>query len=82
MIGALNRKTYTAAFMKASNSSVVRCREKRFNWKKTENDKNIFFKAPSVNIEANQACQRTTKLFMDDLLSNGLHEKVLICFSK
>ena len=50
--------------------------------KEAENGENIFFKALLVNIEANQARQRTTKLFMDDLLSNGLHEKVLICFSK
>ena len=39
----------------------------------------LFFKALSFNIEANQPCQRTTKLLMDDLLSNGLHEKVVIC---
>ena len=29
-------KTCTVAFMKARNSLVVRCREKRANWKKTE----------------------------------------------
>ena len=29
-------KTCTVAFMKARNSLVVRCREKRANWEKTE----------------------------------------------
>ena len=34
----------------------------------------------SVNIEVNQLCQRTTILFMDNFLLNGLHEKVMICY--
>ena len=29
-----NLKAYTVAFMKAKNSSVAECREKRVNWKK------------------------------------------------
>ena len=33
-----------------------------------------------VNIKANQSCQRRTMLFMADFLSNGLYEKVMICF--
>ena len=39
-------KTSTVAFMKERNSLVVRFREKRVNWeKKTEDGKNVFFKA-------------------------------------
>ena len=38
-------QTCTVAFMKARNSLVVRRREKRLNWKKTENGENIFLKA-------------------------------------
>ena len=64
-------KACILAFMKARNSLVVRCREK----KKTEDGENVFFKALAkiffVNIK---------KLFMADLLSNGLHEKVMICY--
>ena len=74
----------TVAFMKARNSLVVWCREKRTiekkHWKKTENGKNIYFKVLAnrlVNIDTNDPCQTTKKLFMDHLLSNGLHEKVI-----
>ena len=36
-------KACIVAFMKAKNSSVDQCREKRVNWKKkTENGENIF----------------------------------------
>ena len=35
-----------------------------------------------MSIEANQPCRRTKKLFIGDLLSNGLHEKVMICYLK
>ena len=42
--------------------------------KKTEDGENIFFKALAKIFFAN-----IKKLFMDDLLSNELHEKV-ICF--
>ena len=39
-------KACTLAFMKARNSFVVRCREKRANWKKkTRYDESLFFKA-------------------------------------
>ena len=31
--------------MKTRNPTVVRCREKCVNWKKTENGENVFFKA-------------------------------------
>ena len=37
-----NSKACTMAFMKTKNSPVAECREKRVNWKKTENGKNIF----------------------------------------
>ena len=39
---------------------------------KTENGKNVFFKALANRF-------RLTKLFMVNFLSNGLHEKVMIC---
>ena len=40
------KKTCTTAFMKARNSLVVQCREKKVNWKKkTEDGKKLFFKA-------------------------------------
>ena len=65
-------KTCAVAFMKARNSLIVRCREKRVNWKKTENGENIFFKA-LVN-----RFRLTLKL----TVSNGLHEKVMICYLK
>ena len=35
-------KACIVVFMKARNSSAVQCREKRVNWKKTENGENIF----------------------------------------
>ena len=77
-------KTCTFVFVKERNSLVVRCREKLVNRKiKSENGENIVFKALiSVNIEANQLCQRTKKLFTAVLLSNGLHENVMICYLK
>ena len=54
--------------MKATNSLVVRCREKHVNWKKktTEVGENLFFKA----------LDNRFWLFMANLLSCGLHEKV------
>ena len=41
-------KVCTVAIMKARNSLVVQCREKKVNWKKkttTKDDENLFFKA-------------------------------------
>ena len=60
--------------MKARNSLIVGCKEKRVirKKKKTENGKNVFFKALANRL-------LLTKLFMVNLLSNGLHEKVMIC---
>ena len=49
----------------------------------TEDGENIFSKAVvmvSVNNDANQTCQRTKKMSVTDLLPNGLHEKVIICY--
>ena len=60
-----------SCFMKARNSLVVSCREK----KKTEDNENVFFKAPAKTFFVN-----IKKLFMADLLSNGLHKKVNICY--
>ena len=56
--------------------------------KKRENGANIFFKAVANRFRLtsksrnNHLCQGITKLFMDDLLLNGLHEKVMICYLK
>ena len=30
--------------------------------------------------KANQTCQRTKRLFMTDLLQNGFHENVKLCY--
>ena len=53
---------------------------------KTEDGQIIFLKVLAnrswLNIEANQRSQRTTKLFMADLLPNGLHDKVVIFTKK
>ena len=53
---------------------------------KTEDGQIIFLKVLAnrfwLNIEANQRCQRTTKLFIADLLPNGLHDKVVIFTKK
>ena len=69
----------TVTFMKARNYLALRCRENVSVRKKKEKMVKIYiFKA----LEANQLCQGTTKLFMDDLLLNGLHEKVMICYLK
>ena len=43
--------------------------------KKGENGENIFFKALANRF---RMCRRTTRFLMDGLLSNGLHEKVMI----
>ena len=64
-------KTCIVAFMKGRNYLVVWCREKKKHtrcWKRSfeSSPKNVF-----VNIR---------KLFMADLLSNGLYEKVTICY--
>ena len=61
---------FIVVFMKARDFLVVWCREKK---KKTEDGENVFFKALAnffFNIK---------KLFMADLASNGLREKVMIC---
>ena len=65
-------KARTVAFMKARNSLVVRCREKRVNWEeKTENGDNNFFKVLANRFRlTSKLCQRTTNLFMDDHFSN------------
>ena len=63
-------KVCIVAFMKARNSFVVWYGEK----KKTEGGENVFFKA------AKKFLLTSKKLFMADLLSNGLHEKVMICY--
>ena len=70
----------TVVPMKARNSLIAGCnienfdgcKEKRVIRKKTENFKNIFFKALANRF-------LLTKLFMVNFLSNGLHEKVMIC---
>ena len=69
MYSCIEKACIVVAFMKSGNSLVVWCIEK----KKTEDSENVFFKALAeffFNME---------KLFMAELLPNGLHEKVMIC---
>ena len=75
-------KTSTFVFMKVKKSLGVHWKEKSFNWKNKEREdcKKIYFlklQWISLNNEANQMCQRTAKLFIADVLSNGLNEKVM-----
>ena len=62
-------KACVAAFMKARNSLVIWCRER----KKQKIVKMFFFKALAKNFLL------TWKCCSGDLLPNGLHEKVMIC---
>ena len=53
--------------------------------KKSGSVENVFYKALGNRFRLTSklvSCQVTTKLFMDDLLLNGLHEKVIICYLK
>ena len=73
-------KPSTVGLMKAVNSWLFERIVSVGN--KTEDGENIFLKFFSqtlVNIKADDACQRTTKLFVNNLLPNGLDEKVMIC---
>ena len=50
------------------------------NEKNRKRRKISFFKALIwLRIEANQTCQRTATLFMENLLPNGVLEKLRIC---
>ena len=62
-------KVCTAAFMKARNPWLFDV-ERRI---KTEDDENVFFKAVAKIFFLK-------KFVMADLLTNGLHEKVMICY--
>ena len=64
-------KRCTVAFMKARNYLVVWWREEK---RKTEDGENVLFKALAKNFFVGMS-----KLFMVELLSNALHEKV-ICY--
>ena len=64
-------KACTITFMKSRNSLIVQGRK----MKKTEDGLNLFSKAPKI-------FHGLAKLFMDDLLSDGLLEKVMICYWK
>ena len=59
--------------MKAESSLVVWCEEKKK--RKKEDDENVFFKALGKKFFVN-----IKKLFMTNLLSYRLHEKVIICY--
>ena len=63
--------------MKARDSFVVRYGEERVNWEKKQDGENIYI----LKLPGNRFWL-TSKMFMDDLLSNGLHEKVMICLFK
>ena len=63
--------------MKARKYFVIPCGEKCVKQKKEkeENGENKFFKALANRFRlTSKLCQRTTKLFMDYLLVNGLHD--------
>lgn len=55
--------------------------QKKSEFEKNRKQRKIsFFKALIwLRIEANQTCQRTAKLFMENLLPNGVLEKLRIC---
>ena len=66
--------------MKAKISLVIRCREERVNWKKAEDRESLFFKALAIDFGLHRkVVHGSAKLVMADFLSNGLHEKVMIC---
>ena len=62
-------KACVVAFIKARNSLVVWCREK----KETVDGENVFFKAVAKIF-------LLTLLFVADLLPNRLHEKVMVWY--
>ena len=64
-------KARTITFMESRNFLVVQGRK----MKKTEDGLNLFSKAWKI-------VHGLAKLFMDDLLSDGLLEKVMICYWK
>ena len=72
-------KACTVALMEARHSLVIQCTEKCVNWQKTEGGENNWFRLTSKLISR---VKRTTRLFMANLLSNGLNEKVIICYVK
>ena len=70
-------KAYTVGSVKARNSLFVWCRERE---KKNKDYENVFFKPLANRFRLTlKSCLGSKKLFMADLLSNGLHEKVMIC---
>ena len=75
-------KACKVAFMKARDSFVVRYRVSI--GKKTPGWRTIIFQSfQLIGFGYHQkVVHGSTKLFMDDLLSNGLHEKVMICLLK
>ena len=79
-------KACTVAFMKAKNYFVAWCREKHANWKKKQKMVRMYiFKAlPDRFLWASKLISsvKDNKIFKDDLLSNGLQEKVMICYLK
>ena len=71
-------KAHTVAFMKSRNYMVVPSRKKK---KKTEDSENIFSKAFANRFWlTSKNYLWFNKVFMDDLLSNGLHEDVMLCY--
>ena len=70
-------KAYTVAFTKARNYLVVQCREKHVNWNKNRRSWKFIFKALANRFWlTSKSYFGSTKLFMADILSNWLHEKV------
>ena len=63
--------------MKARDPLAVRCSER----KKIEDSENVFFKALANRFWlTSKSCYGSIKLFMADLLSNGLHEQVMMFY--
>ena len=78
-------KACRVAFMKARNSLVAQYREERVNWKtknkKTEDGETLFLKASANRFWLTSKCYSWfSKDVNADLLSNELHEKIMICY--
>ena len=71
-------KAGTVVFTKTTSSLVVQCRENHVTWeKKTKDGENLFFKALANRFWlTSKSYSWFNKLFLADLLSNALHEKV------
>ena len=73
-------KTCRVAFMKAKNSLFDVERNMSIG-KKTEDGENLFLKTLANRFWlTSKSFHGSAKLFMADLLSSGLYEKVMMCY--